>query len=65
MQPDRQDEAERKRKADAAALVAEFAYLKLPAIKPRRSLEQMVRDSGFSDAGELAPVLVIDGRAYR
>jgi hypothetical protein len=31
----------------------------------RKTLEQIVRDSGFSDAGELDAVLRIDGRAYR
>lgn len=31
----------------------------------RRTLAEIVRDSGFSDAGELDAVLRIDGRAYR
>ena len=51
-----------------ADLVRQLAGVRHPTkagAHSRRSLEQIVRDSGFSDAGELDAVLRIDGRAYR
>ena len=50
-----------------AALVEALGASVTPALfgqHSRRSLEQMVRDSGFGDAGALVPVLRINGKPY-
>lgn len=62
------DASVRQQQAETRALVEVLAGSRQPeqaGQHGRRTLAQMVRDSGFSDAGELEPVLMIDGRAYR
>lgn len=62
------DASVRRQQDETRALVQVLAGSKQPeqaGQHGRRTLAQMVHDSGFSDAGELEPVLMIDGRRYR
>ena len=60
-------EAGRKTTAELVARIAGVRQPEQAGAHDRRTLAQMVRDSGFSSAGpdELRPVLSIDGKVYR
>lgn len=60
----------RRQQRETAELVQALAGVQIPALAgqhSRRTLDEMVADSGFStaDPAELAPILRIDGRVYR
>lgn len=58
----------RRQQAETAALVQALAGSHVPEVAgahDRRTLAELVRDSGFSSADDEAAVLSIDGRGYR